>query len=86
MATTRKQPVSMSPLLMKGLVIGYAYSILLSASAVTICEVKSKADCSQAWAQAYSVATGLVTTFMAYFIQPEARPGTRKEEENASQP
>jgi hypothetical protein len=32
------------------------------------------------------VATGLVTTFLAYFVQPESRMGTRKEEDNASQP
>lgn len=86
MATARKQSTGMTALLMRGLIVGYAYSIVLSASAVTICEVKGKADCSQSWAQAYSVATGLVTTLMAYFIQPEARPGVRKEEENASQP
>lgn len=86
MATTRKQSASMSPLIMKGLIIGYLYSIVLSASAVTVCEVRGRADCSSAWSQAYSVATGLVTTFLAYFVQPESRMGTRKEEDNASQP
>jgi hypothetical protein len=58
----------------------------LSASAVTVCEVRGRVDCSSAWSQAYSVATGPVTTFLAYFVQPESRMGTRKEEDNASQP
>ncbi len=85
MAATRKQTTSMSPLIMKGLIVGYLYSIVLSASAVTVCEVRGKADCSSAWSQAYAVATGLVTTFMAYFVQPESKVGTRREED-AGQP
>jgi hypothetical protein len=68
---------------MRGLILGYVYSILLSASAVITCEVKAKDDCSTTWSQAYSVATGLVTTFMAYFVQPEQRASTRKEEDEA---
>jgi hypothetical protein len=85
MAVARKQTASMSPLIMKGLIIGYLYSIVLSASAVTVCEVRGRADCSSVWSQAYAVATGLVTTFMAYFVQPESKPSTRREED-AGQP
>jgi hypothetical protein len=71
----------MSLLVMRGLILGYVYSILLSASAVITCEVKAKNDCSVVWSQAYAVATGLVTTFMAYFVQPEQKTPTRREED-----
>ena len=81
MATARKQPPNMSSFVMRGLILGYVYSILLSASAVVICEVKGKTDCTTVWSQAYAVATGLVTTFMAYFVQPDPKPLTRKEDD-----
>lgn len=60
----------MGVFIMKGLIIGYIYSIVLSSSAIIVCETKGKTDCNSAWSQGYAVATGLVTTFLAYFVQP----------------
>lgn len=62
---------------MQGLILGYIYSVLLSASGIVVCEVRGKADCSAAWSQGYAVATGLVTTFLAYFVQPNLKLPTR---------
>ena len=85
MATPSKSASVMTPLIVKGLIVGYLYSILLSASAVLVCEAKGKSDCAPAWAQAYSVSTGLVTTLLAYFVQPETKSRTRREDD-AGQP
>ena len=79
MAPVRKSINVISPLVVKGLMVGYLYSIFLSASAVVVCEMKGKSDCSSTWAQAYSVSTGLVTTLLAYFVQPETKSDTRRE-------
>lgn len=57
----------------RGLIVGYVYSILLSASGIIVCEVRNKDDCNSAWSQGYAVATGLVTTFLAYFVQPNTK-------------
>jgi hypothetical protein len=65
--------------------VGYAYSIILSASSVAVCEGKGKSDCSMQWSQAFTVATGLVTTFLAYLVPPESLPRTRIGIKDASQ-
>ena len=75
MATHRQSQIQ--DFVMRGLIIGYVYSILLSASGIVVCEWKGKPDCSSAWAQGYAVATGLVTTFLAYFVQPNLKLPTR---------
>lgn len=59
----------MDEFITKGLVIGYAYSIVLSATGVITCELKGK-TCDAAWSQGYAVASGMVTTFLAYFVSP----------------
>ena len=86
MATSKKAPVSVTAFIVRGLIVGYAYSVVLSASSVAVCEVKGKSDCSPQWSQAFTVATGLVSTFLAYLVvPPDSQTGTRKEE-NAGQP
>ena len=71
---------------MGGLVAGYVYAVVLSASAIAVCETKRAGTCAEAWNQGYSTATGLVTTFLAYLIPPGApvTTRTRKEDSNAS--
>ena len=54
---------------MGGLVVGYLYSIVLSASSIAVCEVKGK-NCEGMWSQGFTVATGMVTTFLAYLVTP----------------
>jgi hypothetical protein len=79
--------MSINHLVVRGLVIGYLYSIILSASAITVCEMKRPGQCSEAWNQGYTIATGLVTTFLAYLIPPSERASTslfKGEESNAS--
>jgi len=66
----------MDEFITKGLALGYAYSILLSASGVVTCELRGKA-CDAAWNQGYAIASGMVTTFLAYFVQPSQSAGGR---------
>jgi hypothetical protein len=84
---TRKPPTSINQLVINGLVVGYIYSIILSAGAITVCEVKRPGQCAEAWNQGYTTATGLVTTFLAYLIPPVPQTSsrsTKREEEDAS--
>lgn len=78
----------MGVFIMRGLIIGYIYSIILSSSAIIVCEVKGKTDCSPAWSQGYAVATGLVTTFLAYFVQPGTKisSSTSRQKTNDTEP
>ena len=82
----RKSQVNINQLVVNGLVIGYLYSIGLSASAIAVCETKRPGQCADAWGQGYSTATALVTTFLAYLIPPSDRVFTsssKREENNA---
>ena len=82
-----KTPDSVSQLVLNGLVIGYIYTILLSASAIAVCESKRPGECSEAWNQGYATASSLVATFLAYLIPPSDRVSsslTRREENDAS--
>ena len=67
---TRTPSNIVQTLVIRGLVIGYSYAILLSASAIAVCETKRPGQCSEAWNQGFSTATGFVTTFLAYLIPP----------------
>ncbi len=79
---SKTQHNAIQTLVIRGLVLGYAYSILLSASAIAVCETKRPGQCSDVWSQGFSTAAGLVTTFLAYLISPpEALDVTRKKEE-----
>ena len=69
MATVSRNKIRMDEFITKGLIIGYAYSIVLSVAGVTICELKGK-TCDSAWSQGYAIASGMVTTFLAYFVSP----------------
>ncbi len=83
---TRKTQMSINRLVVNGLIVGYIYSICLSASAIAVCETKRPGQCSDVWNQGYSTATGLVTTFLAYLIPPSDRVSTsssKREENNA---
>lgn len=81
MATNAQHNV-IQTLVIRGLVLGYIYAILLSASAIAVCEAKRPGQCSEVWNQGFSTATGLVTTFLAYLIPPSESPSTtRKGEE-----
>jgi len=76
----------MEKLVIQGLIIGYAYAIALSAASIAVCETKGKNDCSQAWSQGFTQATGLVTTFLAYLVKPGSisfPSSSRKEETDA---
>ena len=66
----------MDEFITKGLVIGYLYSILLSVGGVVTCEARSK-TCDAAWSQGYAIASGMVTTFLAYFVTPAQIASTR---------
>jgi len=79
-------PQNVQTLIAGGLVAGYLYAVVLSASAIAVCETKRTGNCAEAWNQGYSTATGLVTTFLAYLIPPGApvTTRTRKEDSNAS--
>lgn len=84
---TRKTQMNINHLVVNGLVVGYLYSIALSTSAIAVCEMKRPGQCSEAWNQGYTTATGLVTTFLAYLIPPSERAPTsssKREENNAS--
>jgi hypothetical protein len=84
---SRKSQYGMGDLVVQGLIAGYIYAIILSASSIAVCEVKNKADCTQVWGQGFSLATGLVTTFLAYLVQPSASTGStsvKREDTNAS--
>jgi hypothetical protein len=85
MATPSRR-YSMQDFIMRGLILGYIYSILLSASGIIVCELRGKPDCNSAWAQGYAVATGLVTTFLAYFVQPGAKPLTSRSKPDDTEP
>ena len=79
---SRTQHNVIQALVIRGLVLGYAYSILLSASAIIVCETKRPGQCSDVWSQGFSTATGLVTTFLAYLISPtDFSTAVRKKEE-----
>lgn len=79
---TRAQHNVIQTLVIRGLVLGYIYAILLSASAIAVCETKRPGQCSEVWNQGFSTATGLVTTFLAYLIPPsESTSVTRQREE-----
>lgn len=79
---TKAQHNVIQTLVIRGLVLGYIYAIMLSASAIAVCETKRPGQCSEVWNQGFSTATGLVTTFLAYLIPPsEGTPVTRKREE-----
>jgi TRAP-type C4-dicarboxylate transport system permease large subunit len=80
----RKTPESISNLVVKGLVVGYLYTIALSASSIAVCESKRPGECSEAWNQGYATASSLVATFLAYLIPPSERvsSGLLKREEN----
>jgi hypothetical protein len=65
---------------MGGLVVGYLYSIVLSASSIAVCEVKGK-NCEGTWSQGFTVATGMVTTFLAYLVTP-VTPGLGRKVSN----
>jgi hypothetical protein len=79
---TRTPSNIVQTLVIRGLVIGYSYAILLSASAIAVCETKRPGECSEVWNQGFSTATGLVTTFLAYLIPPTGTtsPSSRKGE------
>jgi hypothetical protein len=84
--TARKNQINVDQLVVSGLVIGYLYLIVLSASAIAVCETKRPGQCSEAWNRGYATATGLVTTFLAYLVPPAGRTPTRtpkREETNA---
>ena len=84
---SRKSQYGMGDLVVQGLIAGYIYAIILSASSIAVCEVKNKSDCAQVWSQGFSLATGLVTTFLAYLVQPGASIssiGIKREDTNAS--
>jgi hypothetical protein len=78
---TRKTPASINQLVIRGLVIGYLYSIALSASAITVCETKTPGKCSEAWSQGYATSSGLVTTFLAYLVPPGEKTSSRTQRE-----
>jgi hypothetical protein len=83
----RKTQFGMGDLVVQGLIAGYVYAIILSASSIAVCEVKNKSDCAQVWGQGFSLATGLVTTFLAYLVQPgqgSPSPTNKREDPNAS--
>ena len=75
----------MDEFITKGLIIGYAYSIALSVAGVTICEVKGK-TCDSAWSQGYTIASGMVTTFLAYFVSPAPSTASRNRTSSKSDP
>jgi hypothetical protein len=84
---SRKSQYGMGDLVVQGLIAGYIYAIILSASSIAVCEVKGKTDCAQVWSQGFSLATGLVTTFLAYLVQPGASTAplsVKREDTNAS--
>ena len=53
----------------RGLIIGYLYSICLSTAGIVVCEFKGK-TCDTMWTQGFTVAAGMVTTFLAYLVTP----------------
>ena len=79
---TRTSSNIVQTLVIRGLVIGYSYAIVLSASAIAVCETKRPGQCTDVWNQGFSTATGFVTTFLAYLIPPAGTtsPSTRKGE------
>ncbi len=84
---SRKSQYGMGDLVVQGLIAGYIYAIILSASSIAVCEVKGKTDCAQVWSQGFSLATGLVTTFLAYLVQPGSSgtpTSVKREDTNAS--
>jgi hypothetical protein len=84
---SRKPQYGMGDLVVQGLIAGYVYAIVLSASSIAVCEIKDKSDCTQVWGQGFSLATGLVTTFLAYLVQPGqgmTSPPSKREDTNAS--
>ena len=83
----RKTPESISNLVVKGLVVGYLYTIVLSASSIAVCESKRPGQCTEAWGQGYATASSLVATFLAYLIPPSDRVSSslaKREETDAS--
>ena len=85
MATISRNKIKMDEFITKGLIIGYAYSIVLSVAGVTICELKGK-TCDSAWGQGYAIASGMVTTFLAYFVSPTPPPASRSRTSSKSDP
>jgi hypothetical protein len=85
-AAPRKENKS-GDFVVRGLILGYVYSIFLSTSGIVVCELRNKSDCNSAWSQGYAIATGLVTTFLAYFVQPpsKAESPRMKVDSNASE-
>ena len=72
---------NMHNVVVAGIITGYLYAILLSTSAIVVCESRGRGDCSQSWNQGFSVATGLVATFLAYFVKPnDPEPSTERED------
>jgi len=60
----------------KGLIIGYFYSICLSTAGIVVCEFKGK-TCDTMWTQGFTVAAGMVTTFLAYLVTPPSSTAGR---------
>jgi len=60
----------------RGLIIGYLYSICLSTASIAVCEFKGK-TCDTMWTQGFAVATGMVTTFLAYLVTPPSGAASR---------
>jgi len=82
---TRNSPSIVQTLVIRGLIIGYFYAIVLSASSIAVCETKRPGECSEAWNQGFATATGFVTTFLAYLIPPNTTSTTsRRDDTNAS--
>ena len=69
MAPTKPLPNGLDNFIKRGLVIGYLYSICLSVAGITVCELKGK-TCDSMWTQGFTIAAGMVTTFLAYLVTP----------------
>jgi hypothetical protein len=69
MALPKRPSNSVENFIKKGLIIGYLYSICLSVAGIAVCEFKGK-TCDSMWTQGFAVATGMVTTFLAYLVTP----------------
>jgi len=58
-------------MILKCLILAYAYSIGLSIGGIAVCEAKN-GNCTSLWSQASAEAAGMITTLLAYLVVPQS--------------
>lgn len=71
-------------LIMAGICAGFAFQLSLAGAQIVVCERTRPGQCSVQWDKGFTVSSGLLSTFLVYFIEAPRR--TRRSSNDQSLP